>query len=30
VHEPMVVLVDEKNRIQQVSKYRAGLLVGAS
>jgi aspartate 1-decarboxylase len=30
VFEPSVVLVDERNRIAQVSKYRAGLLVGAS
>lgn len=28
VFEPTVVLVDEANRIAQVSKYRSGLLVG--
>ncbi len=30
VFEPTVVLVDEANRIAQVSKYRAGLLVGTA
>jgi len=30
VFEPMVVLVDEANRIAQVSRYRAGLLVGTA
>jgi aspartate 1-decarboxylase len=30
VFEPTVVLVDEANHIAQVSKYRAGLLVGTS
>jgi len=26
-YEPTVVLVDERNRVRQISKYRAGLLV---
>ena len=30
VFEPTVVLVDERNRVKQVSKYRAGLLVNPS